>query len=67
MKPCALFYDCGAINKNGRWEHVNISVTAFLADFIYRQTKLLELRRITCPNCIHLGIEDVASRISLAA
>jgi hypothetical protein len=67
MKSCALFCDCGAINKNGRWEHVNISVTAFLADFIYRQTKLLELRRITCPNCIRLGSEDVASRVTLAA
>lgn len=67
MKSCALFCDCGAINKNGRWEQVNISITAFLADFIYRQTKLLELRCITCPNCIRLGSEDVASKGTLAA
>jgi hypothetical protein len=67
MKSCVLFCDCGAINKNGKWEQVELSVTAFLADFIYRQTKLLELRRITCPNCIHLGAEDVPSRVILAA
>lgn len=67
MKSCALFCDCGAINKDGKWEQVNLSVTAFLAYFIYRQTKLLELRRITCPNCIHLGSEDVTSKVTLAA
>jgi hypothetical protein len=39
----------------------------FLADFIYRQTKLIELRRVTCPNCIHLGSEDLVSKITLAA
>ena len=67
MKSCALFCDCGAINKDGKWEQINLSVTVFLADFIYRQTKLLELRRITCPNCVHLGSEDVTSKRTLAA
>jgi hypothetical protein len=67
MKSCVLFCDCGATNKEGKWEQIDISVTAFLAEFIYRQTKLLELRRITCPNCIQLGSEDPASEITLAA
>ena len=67
MKSCALFCDCGAINKDGKWEQVNISITAFLAEFIYRQTKLLELRRITCPTCVRLGSEDSLSKITLAA
>jgi len=67
MKSCALFCDCGAINKEGRWEQVDIPVTAFLAHFIYRQTKLLELRRITCPNCIRLGSESISSESTLAA
>jgi hypothetical protein len=67
MKSCALFCDCGAINKDGRWEQVDISITSFLAYFIYRQTNLLELHRITCPNCIHLGSEDTTSEVILAA
>lgn len=67
MKSCALLCDFGAINKDGKWEQVDISVTAFLAYFIYHQTKLLEMRRITCPNCIHLGSEDAALEVSLAA
>jgi hypothetical protein len=50
MKSCALFCDCGAINKDGEWKRVDISVTAFLTYFIYRQTKLLEMRHITCPD-----------------
>jgi len=67
MKSCALFCDCGAINKDGRWEQVNLSITAFLADFIYRQTKLLEMRRITCPNCVLLGSKNLPSKGTLAA
>jgi hypothetical protein len=52
---CLLFCDCGAINTDGTWQPLDLSLQAFLAGYIFRSVQILEWHRVTCPNCLYLA------------
>jgi hypothetical protein len=53
-KSCVLFCDCGSVNRNGQWQALDLSFQCFLASYTVTTVKVVEFRRVTCPQCVKL-------------